>query len=214
MKAVKVWEFPVRVIHWTNFLAIVGLCVTGAYIHWPYLATSLALDAWTMNTARFVHLICGWTLMLGVVGRFAWALIGNEYASLKSFFPFLTVKGRSDLVGVAKYYSFMSKRLPPNLGHNALAAIAYLVMFILMAFQVVTGFAMWAQYDPSGTAFKLFGWVFDIASNSYVRLAHYFTMFVFFAFFINHIYAMWIADIAEKDGTAGSMFSGYKYGEE
>ena len=218
MRAVKVWEFPVRVIHWTNFLAIVGLCITGTYIHWPFLASSSTVPAWTfgygpMGLARMVHLICGWALMLGIVGRFAWSLIGNRYAALSEFFPFLTAKGRSDIVGVLKYYALMSKRLPPHLGHNAVAAMAYLAIFILLAFQVVTGFALFGQYDPAGTAYSWFGWVFSFASNGYVRLAHYFVMFILFAFFINHIYAMWISDIAEKDGTAGSMFSGYKYEE-
>lgn len=214
MKAIKVWEFPIRVIHWTNFLAIIGLIVTGIYIHYPFLAPTTTPDAWTMGYARFAHLICGWTLMLGVVGRLLWGLIGNRYASLTEFFPMFSSKGRRDLVGVLKYYSLLSKRLPPHMGHNALASTAYLAIFLLMAFQVVTGFAMFAQYDPAGTAYSLFGWVFSMASNGYVRLAHYFATFLFMAFFISHIYAMWISDIAEKDGTAGSMFSGYKYGEE
>lgn len=203
------------------FLAIIGLCITGTYIHWPFLASSThTVPAWTfgygtMGFARMVHLICGWTLMLCLIGRFLWGIIGNKYASLANFLPFLSARGRAEMVSVIKYYMFMQKT--PGVhhkGHNAVALVAYLGFFAMMAFQVITGFAMFGQYDPAGTAFKTFGWVFEFASNGYIRLAHYFVMFLVFAFVINHIYAMWICAIAERDGGAGSMFSGNKFTEK
>lgn len=209
---VKVWEFPVRAMHWTNFLAIVGLCITGVYIHWPFLSQPAGPAPWLMGWMRFVHIVCGWGLMIGLLARFAWSFVGNRYANIKEFFPIFYKKRREDMVDVLKYYSFLRRSLPPHLGHNALASLAYLAFFVLMWFQVISGFALYSQYDPNGTAYRIFGVVFHGISNGYLRLAHYFAMFVAFAFVINHIYAMWVSDLAEKDGTAGSMFSGYKYG--
>lgn len=214
MRAVKVWEFPVRVVHWINFLAITGLCLTGAYIHFPFLATATRPDLFAMGYARIIHFTCGWALMASLGGRFLWGLVGNKYARLSAFFPFLTAKGREGLAGVLKYYAFLEKRSPPHMGHNELASLAYLGIYLLMLFQVVTGFALFSQSDPNGTAAVLFGWVFSVTSNGWVRLAHYFSMFLFMAFFIFHMYAMWISAIAERDGSAGSMFDGYKYGDE
>jgi len=209
---VKVWEFPVRVIHWTNFLSVVGLAVTGAYIHWPFLSAPAGPAPWLMGWMRLVHFVCGWGLMLGLIGRWGWSFVGNKYASTKEFYPFLYKERREDILGVLRYYTFRSRHLPPHLGHNALASMAYLAVFGLMWFQVITGFALFGQYDPTGFAYQFFGKVFHVASNGWVRLAHYFVMWVFAAFFVNHIYAMWVSDLAERDGTAGSMFSGYKYG--
>ena len=84
---------------------------------------------------------------------------------------------------------------------------------VTMAFQVVTGFALFAQYDPAGTAYQVFGWVFTFASNGYVRLAHYFVMFMVIAFFITHMYSMWICALVERNGGVGSIFTGYKFRE-
>jgi Ni/Fe-hydrogenase 1 B-type cytochrome subunit len=209
---VKVWEFPVRVIHWTNFLAVVLLSVTGAYIHWPFLSTPTGPAPWLMGWMRLVHFVAGWALLLGLLGRWGWSFVGNRYANVREFFPIFYKERRRDIWGVLKYYAFASRHLPPHLGHNALASMVYLGVFCLMWFQVITGFALFGQYDPNGTAYALFGWVFRLAESQWVRLAHYFAAWVFAAFLINHIYAMWVSDLAEKDGTAGSMFSGYKYG--
>ena len=93
-----------------------------------------------------------------------------------------------------------------------MASLVYLLFFCLMWFQVISGFALFGQYDVNGTAYRLFGVLLDLFGNGWIRLAHYFVMFVVFAFIISHVYAMWVSDLAERDGTAGSMFSGYKYG--
>jgi len=209
---VKVWEFPVRALHWTNFLAIVGLCITGAYIHYPFLSPPRGPAPWLMGYARYVHFVCGWGLMIGLLCRWLWSLLGNKYAGTKEFFPFLYADRRRNLMDVLKYYLFAKRHLPPHLGHNALASLVYLAFFCLMWFQVVTGFALFGLYDPNGTAYQIFGVVMETFGNGWVRLGHYFVMFVVFAFVISHVYAMWVSDLAERDGTAGSMFSGYKYG--
>ncbi|NOY45264.1 MAG: Ni/Fe-hydrogenase, b-type cytochrome subunit [Deltaproteobacteria bacterium] len=211
--AIKVWEFPVRLFHWTNFLAIVVLSLTGAYIHWPFLSTPNSAFPFLMGWARAIHFVAGWVLMVGLVGRLYWAFVGNRYARLSTFFPYLTRKGWKQIWGVLRYYLFLARRMPSHLGHNAIASTAYGFLFLLLGFQVVTGFALLGQADLASTTYRVTGWVFDIATNQWVRLGHYFAMWVIFAFFITHIYAMWMSDLAERDGTAGSMFSGYKYGE-
>ena len=37
MKSEYVWEFPVRLTHWLNFLAIIILTFTGVYIGSPFM---------------------------------------------------------------------------------------------------------------------------------------------------------------------------------
>lgn len=215
MRVIKVWEFPIRAIHWLQFFAIVCLCVTGLFIHWPFMDPEFPAD-WTlgygtMGFSRLVHLVCGWTLLACLCARIVWGVIGNRYAKLDRLVPIFTKRGRADIVDAVKYYTFISPRMRPHHGHNAMASMAYTVLFLMIAFEALTGFAMWSQLDPGGTAWSLTNWIFTYVSNGYVRLAHYFVMYLVFGFFISHIYAMLASDIIEKNGTAGSMFSGYKF---
>ncbi len=212
--AVRVWEFPVRLVHWTNFLAIVVLCLTGVYIHWPFLAAPAGSDAYVMGLMRYAHFVAGWVLLAGLLARLYWGFVGNRYARLGTFFPYLTAEGRRHLWGVLRYYALLSSRLPPHLGHNAMAATVYGGVFLLLAFQVLSGFALLGLHDPSGTTYRLTGWLIAAVGGGWVRFAHYTVTFVLGAFLIAHVYAMWVCDLAERDGTSGSMFSGYKYGED
>ncbi len=212
--AVPVWEFPVRLFHWINVVAIAVLCLTGAYIHWPVLAAPRGGEAFLMGWARFAHLVAGWALAASLLGRLYWGFVGNPYARLREFFPFLTREGRRHMARVIRYYLLLEPRLPPHLGHNAVAATAYAALFGVLVFQLVSGFALYGLYDPDGMAYRLFGWVFGVASSRWVRLGHYFVVWVVCAFVLVHVYAMWMSDLASRDGTSGSMFSGYKYVEE
>lgn len=211
-QTVRVWQLPVRLIHWLNFGAILALTVTGAYIHWPFLSAPRGPAPWLMGWMRLAHFVCGWGLMIGLVVRWWWSFVGNKYSNIKEFFPVFYPGRRRDIVQVFRYYAFLSPKLPPHLGHNALAAVVYLLVFVLLWFQVVTGFALFSQYDPQGLLYRTLGHLFSVVSSGWVRLLHYGATWVFGAFFVNHIYSMWISDIAERDGTAGSIFSGYKYG--
>jgi hypothetical protein len=49
-----------------------------------------------------------------------------------------------------RYYTFIGKKISYEVGHNAMAAMIYLMVYILFAVQIVTGFAMYSQYSPSG----------------------------------------------------------------
>lgn len=216
MRVIKVWEFPIRAIHWLQFFSIVLLCFTGIFIHWPYLASPSFLPQWTlgygaMGLARMVHMVCGWTLLACLCARVVWGIIGNEYAQLSALFPLGTAKGREDLKDAFKYYTFMQKRMRHHLGHNAMASTSYLIFFIMISFQVITGFALWAQYDPNGTGWALTSWVFAITNNSYIRLFHHLVMYAVIGFVVTHLYAMLASDIIEKNGVASSIFSGNKF---
>ncbi len=209
--AVRVWELPVRCFHWVNVVSIAVLGLTGAYIHWPFLVSPRTGEPFLMGWARLLHLVAGWALAASLIGRFYWGFVGNRYARWREFFPFLTREGRRRMARVLRYYLLLEPRLPPHAGHNAVAATAYAGLFLVLLFQVFSGFALYAQYNPGGLAYQLFGWLFDLATNRWIRLGHYFVVWVVCAFVIVHVYAMWMSDLASRDGTSGSMFSGYKY---
>ena len=63
-----VWEVPVRVTHWVNFLAIIMLSVTGIYIG---TAKTLAHEPsqFVMGWIRFVHFVAAYAFSISVLAR-------------------------------------------------------------------------------------------------------------------------------------------------
>ncbi len=107
-----------------------------------------------------------------------------------------------------KEYNFRS--IP--IGHNAVAAASYLVMFILAVVMMCTGFAM---YAPNSTWFfpKMFTWVTDLfgGDEQKVRMVHHILMWAFILFIGVHFYLVLFHDWLEGRGESSAMVSGYKF---
>ena len=121
LKLVYVWEFPVRLTHWVNFLAIVVLSFTGYYIGTPF-SQAPAGEFFYMATMRFIHFVAAYVFTVSVLLRIYWAFVGNEYSRWREFLPFWGQR-RRDLVGCVYYYSFIRRECPPAVGHSATAAV-------------------------------------------------------------------------------------------
>ncbi len=202
-----VWEVPVRVTHWVNFFSILTLAATGLFIGSP---RNLAQETsqYVMGWVRFVHFTAGYVFAISVFSRIYWMFRGNRYASWREFFPFITADGRRNMLAIFKYYMFLSRKVPHPVGHNALAGIAYLVVFIFYLVMILTGFALYAERAPVMHAVT--GWLFAFFSNQGVRLTHHLVMWFLLAFAIHHVYSAWLMDIKEKGRVISSIFSGYK----
>lgn len=207
-----VWEWPVRLTHWINALCIVVLSVTGYYIGHPfYTATETA--AYIMGWNRVIHFAFAYLFAVSIIARFIWAFIGNQHASWKAFFPWASKEGWQGIIGTFTYYTFLRKKVPYVVGHNALAALAYSVVYALFIAQIVTGFALYGQFAPGGFWDGIFGSLLVIFGNQGLRLTHHLIMWLLIGFAIHHVYSAWLMDIKEKNGTLSSIFSGYKFVE-
>jgi Ni/Fe-hydrogenase 1 B-type cytochrome subunit len=205
-----VWEWPVRLTHWINALAIVVLSVTGFYIGHPfYTATETA--QYIMGWNRFIHYVFAYLFTVSVIARIIWAFMGNRYASWRVFFPWSSREGRKGIVGTFKFYTFLDKKVPYVVGHNALAAMAYLVVFALFVLQIVTGFALYGQFAPGGFWDTLFNPLLVAFGAQGLRLTHHVIMWLLIGFSIHHVYSAWLMDVKEKNGTLSSIFGGYKF---
>ncbi|HWI40796.1 MAG TPA: Ni/Fe-hydrogenase, b-type cytochrome subunit [Verrucomicrobiae bacterium] len=204
-----VWEVPVRVTHWVNFLSIIILSLTGIYIGAP---KSLAHGAsqYVMGWVRFVHFVAAYAFAVSVVSRVYWAFAGNRYASWREFVPFTRKAGRRQMADTLKYYLFLNKKAPHTVGHNTLAGTAYLAVFTLYFVMIVSGFALYAQASPGSVMHRLTAWTFHVFSNQGLRLTHHMVMWFLIAFAIHHVYSSWLMDIKERGGVMSSIFGGYK----
>jgi Ni/Fe-hydrogenase 1 B-type cytochrome subunit len=204
-----VWEVPVRVTHWVNVLSIIILAMTGIFIGTP---KTLALDPsqFIMGWIRFVHFVAAYVFSVSFLARIYWMFKGNRYANWREFFPILTDEGRRNMMETFKYYTFIGKKAPHTVGHNALAGSAYTGVFFLYLVMICTGFALYSERAPQSLMHKLTGWLFALFSNQGMRLTHHMVMWFLIAFAIHHIYSAWLMDIKERGGVMSSIFSGYK----
>jgi len=207
-----VWEWPVRITHWVNALSIIALSVTGFYIGNPFV-TVHSTSQFVMGTMRVVHYGFAYAFALSVLSRVIWSLVGNHHASWREFFPWVTPSGWKRIIGTFKYYTFLAKKPPYEVGHNALAAMAYSAVFILYLVQIVTGFALYAQFSPGVGWYSFFLPVADAFGNQGLRLTHHLVMWLLIGFAIHHVYSAWLMDVKEKNGTLSSIFGGYKFVE-
>lgn len=202
-----VWQVPVRVTHWVIVGTIVVLSVTGAYIADPFL---IPPGGSVMMTVRFVHMLAAFTFLGCGVVRTYWLFAGNRFAHWRAFFPTNRVQAR-ELWDQLKWYLLVRRDPPRILGHNALAAASYLIVFVLFGIQTVTGFALVGMHgiEPWAT---LFGWVPDVMFGVQgMRLIHHLIMWAILGFVVHHVYAAVLVDHVERNGLMSSIFTGYKF---
>ncbi len=204
-----VWQWPVRITHWINVLCVVVLSVTGFYIGHPFYTASDTAQ-YIMGWNRFIHFAFAYLFALSVLVRIVWMFLGNSHASWRAFFPWLTERGRKNFIKMLRYYTFTGKQISYEAGHNPVAAVAYMGIFLLFLFQIVSGFALYAQAAPGGFWDSLFGPLLAFGAQ-WLRLTHHLVMWLLIGFIINHVYSAWLMDVKERNGTISGIFSGYRF---
>ena len=113
--SVKVWDWPVRVFHWTLAVSVIGAYVTGE----------------SEDFERLHHTL-GW-VAAGLIGfRVVWGLVGTRYARFSEF-----VRGPAQVWSYIK--SLRSSEPQHFVGHNPVGAVAVILLMALVALSVYTG---------------------------------------------------------------------------
>jgi cytochrome b len=107
---VRVWDVPVRLVHWLLVLAVAGA--------W-----------WTAETGRMDwHQYCGYALLALVSFRIYWGFFGSSTARFSQF-----MRGPREIVG---YLKGRRTHVP---GHNPLGALSVVALLALLLMQDVLG---------------------------------------------------------------------------
>ena len=201
-----VWQVPVRVTHWVTALCIVVLSLTGGYIADPFL---IPPGNDVMSVVRFIHIVTALTFLVSGMVRTYWLLAGNRFARWTAFIPTTTYQA-TELFRQAGFYAFIRKELPKVLGHNQLAATAYLALFALLLVETVTGFALDGLMgaEPGHT---MFAWLRELIGPQTLRLVHHLAMWAILAVALFHIYSCVLVDHLEHNGLISSIVSGFKF---
>jgi Ni/Fe-hydrogenase 1 B-type cytochrome subunit len=201
-----IWQVPVRITHWITALAIVVLSITGMYIADPFL---IPPGGPVMSTIRMIHILTALTFLLSGLVR-TWMLIfGNRFARWNAFIPTNKTQA-TELFRQMGFYTFLRSEIPKVLGHNQLAATAYVALFALLLVETVTGFALDGLMgaEPGAT---MFGWLRELFGPQNLRLIHHLAMWVILMIAMFHIYSCVMVDHVEHNGLVSSMINGYKF---
>jgi len=213
MRQVYVWQFAVRLYHWVNFVCLIVLAVTGYLIGNPLALKSAAepsLQYW-FGTVRFVHFVAAYVFLFNFIFRLYWGFVGNHYASWRNFIPHNAGQFREALSVLKIDILQVRGKSMHSIGHNALAGFTYFLMFLAFAFQVVTGFGMYAAMSASWFP-NLFAWIVPLMGGDFaVRQWHHMMMWFFIITGIIHVYLVFYHDYVEGRGTTSSMVGGWKF---
>ncbi|MDH4248870.1 MAG: Ni/Fe-hydrogenase, b-type cytochrome subunit [Deltaproteobacteria bacterium] len=214
-RLVYVWEWPVRFFHWTNFLCMLGLTLTGFIIGNPPALQSSAEASFSywFGWVRFIHFSLAYLFLCNLVFRVYWALVGNAFARWNNFIPIRRQEWVEIWHAFKRYLILIPMPRVRTTGHNRLAGLSYLIVGLLMVLQVATGFGMYAAMSESWFP-RLFAWIVPLfGGDMVVRQWHHLVMWVFILFTGVHVYLAYFNDNQEQEGLFSSIITGFKFVE-
>src|SRR5579864_8011168 len=208
-----VWEFPVRLSHWVNAIAIGVLFLTGLFIASPVAAPNgEAYNHFLMGKMRLLHFAFGYALLVGIAIRVYWFFAGNNYA--RSGFPFFWRASWYKAVFQQVVDYLHLERGHIHIGHNSLAGVSYVAFFAMCGFEGVTGLALYGESNPGGFWDKLVGWSIPLMGGSFrVHMWHHLVAWFIVVFVLFHIYIVLYDVQLYKNGLVDSIIAGPKFVE-
>lgn len=223
MNARKIYIFSpgLRIWHWVNLLAIMVLFFTGLYIGNPFFLGPVGVEATyayregiTMDFIRKIHFIAGYVLLAAFIFRIIIAIFSKRDRLL---FP--TIWRRDYWTGLReitlKYIFVMRDTEGHEYVRNACARTFYPLVYLMILFMIMTGFAMYGMSKPGGFWPSLFGWILGFLGGEFmVHMWHHWVAWLIIIFAVLHVYFVVREEAIKKNGELSSMFSGYKVFEK
>ena len=208
---VYVYEAPVRVFHWINVLCIVTLFTTGLIVGNPpaFLSQNEAAFGYWFGWVRFLHFAAAYLFVCNIAFRLYWAFRGNAFANWHHYLPFKGSQWRQ-MGDMVRRYSLLDTKRFQIVGPNALAAFTYALMLLVVLFEIVTGFGMYAAMSDSWFP-RLFAWIVPLmGGDAQVRDWHHVAAWIFPIFVIVHVYLIYFNERAQRGGLISTMVSGWR----
>lgn len=177
-RAVSIWDWPVRVTHWSFVLLIPAMYFTAENSAW----------AW--------HMRLGHTLLALLIFRVIWGFVGTDTARFANF-----VKGP----GAVLAYLRGSSDPKREVGHSPLAALAMLALLGLMLAQI--GMGLFAG-DPFDGATGPLNSLVSVATADTITETHEWFVYVIFGMIALHLGAIAFYSAARAQNLIGAMVVG------
>ena len=190
----RVYDPVLRSIHAWNALAIVLLLLAGRAGDWLGY-TPEAASLW-----RF-HVWIGYGLVLGLVARVTWGLVGPSHARVAALW-----QPRAWKAALRGRKLFSANE---GWGHHAPAAAVYLLLYLLLFGMVVTGLALAAIEQGRGPLYLWLG--HDVVLKHRFLAPHAWMENAILAFVVVHIAALILHESRHGVPLAQAMLSGFQY---
>jgi len=213
---IKVYSFSaeIRWLHWLRALLIFALIFTGFYLAKPFITPSPALEPINFQNAlfRFWHVVLGFGLAFVTIMRI-FLFFFDRYSRHYEQDSFRDTLSFSSWGKQFKYYLMLGP-FERQGAYSPLQHVFYIVLMILLLFQVLTGLILHASnyHDGLGGVLgTLLGpvslWLGGLAGVSNL---HYLVMWALIIFIPVHLYMVfWKA--YKSPGSIEPMFSGYSF---
>jgi Ni/Fe-hydrogenase 1 B-type cytochrome subunit len=190
-------------------VAIVILFFTGLWITKPMnvSTTEPFFTMTSMDLVRDIHFVAAFIFCAAFILRI-YGFIINKGDRL---FPRVW-EGHfyAETVDVAMHYMLLKPHHASFL-RNPLARMSYAGLYVLVAIEILTGFAMYFMAKPFGVGGTLFGWVNTfLGSEMMTHYVHHYVAWFIILFAIGHLYMVVRAEFMEGESEVSSMFSGKK----
>lgn len=181
--SVKLWDLPVRLVHWSFVALLPGLWYTAE------------------NGDMETHLKLGMVTLILVVFRILWGLVGTSSARFSQF-----VRGP---ITIGRYLrGLFSKEGEPIVGHNPLGAISVVALLMLLGGQILLGLV--AQ-DTDGLFSGPLNYLVEYDTAEGARELHELGFNLILAVVVLHIAAVVFYLAVKRDNLVGPMITGRKH---
>ena len=188
---VYVWELPVRMVHWALVITLIVLTITGSYMHDPYLVAH-GPHAWLMGWMRFIHELCGFFLIAYFCAPRLLVFCRQPLGLMARVVPH-TARQWASFKSMVSYYAFRRRKPFEEIGHNSLAAMAYMGVFLLVAIEFMTGLVLFSVVEGGPILHSFVGWIPRINRHPMDT----------FCSFPGHVYLRWLSHPSRLQRRAG-----------
>ncbi len=123
----RVWDLPVRVIHWLLVLALV-------WVTW----------------VKTIHEFTAYVFIALIVARVMWLFTSPSPRSRWTEWVPLSRARRRQIIPSLRFYLFLDREPPPVVGHNPLAGMTYCVLYTMFGVEVFTASCCGASRARAG----------------------------------------------------------------
>lgn len=216
--AVPVWDIPTRVLHWLNALTIIALAAF-ALTMWKVESLGLndEVSEMLMSMLKKNHTFFGYSLAVTFTLRIIWGFAGNRYARFSDLISFKKEHWTAISGNIKWYLSGFKGHPPVAIGHNPLASLFYLPLFIVLTMQVISGIILAGlEYDlfPGTVLRSAYGIEGADKWGVAAEGIHIFGLYFIGFFFCAHMIGLVVHEIGEMCGLLSSMIHGRKYLEK
>ena len=144
------------------------------------------------------------------VSRVYWFFKGNFWARWSSYIPIHREQWQG-MGSMLEFYLFMRFDPGHRVGHNPLAALSYVIIYLLILVEILTGVVLYSQVLGNPVLHQSTDWLPLLIAPSYLRLIHYFSDVRVLR--VRHLprYVSVLVSLEEENGLLDSIFSGWKF---